>query len=57
METVRSTPNLGGVEVTRTVDIERDADVQYNGDHKVDVDDGTSSVATRDEKGRIGGAF
>lgn len=58
METVNSSPNLGGVEVTRTVDIERDADAHYNGDHKVDVDDGTSSVATRDEKGRaIGGAF
>ncbi|KAG8981257.1 hypothetical protein FRC05_004159 [Tulasnella sp. 425] len=55
METVRSSPNLRGVEVTRTVDIERDADhTLYNGDHKVDVDDG-SSVATRDEKGR--GAF
>ncbi|KAG9050125.1 hypothetical protein FS837_007650 [Tulasnella sp. UAMH 9824] len=52
METVRSSPNLGGVEVTRTVDIERDGDAPYNGDHKTDVDDGTSSVATRDEKGR-----
>ncbi|KAG8949821.1 hypothetical protein FRC00_007962 [Tulasnella sp. 408] len=52
METVRSSPNLGGVEVTRTVDIERDGDAQYNGDLKADVDDGTSSVATRDEKGR-----
>ncbi|KAG9017530.1 hypothetical protein FRB90_000955 [Tulasnella sp. 427] len=54
---MQSLKSGGGVQVTKVVDVERDADLPYDGDHKVDNDDG-SSFTTRDEKGRpIGGAF